>query len=258
MASNHANWDEATTKTFLDLCIAKKNQLNWSNKCLTKLGWQHVYRNFKQQTGLSYDSKHMQNKLNTMRRSYMHWRDLQVHTGIGRDKNTGGVAADDTFWATNEEETSASADQASNAKPPPFVEEIHMLFGRTTQDRGTLLSAGGVCEPTLATGSEDTQADMSQDPIGSSSVRNMSKRLTREEVVDSPPKKNSGSLEDYKQLSREEEELDLAMRILEEDDIEEGSDLYCMAIFLCKNAMNRRAFTTMKTKEGRLHWIQFN
>nr|TKV99325.1 hypothetical protein SEVIR_8G035500v2 [Setaria viridis] len=173
MASSRANWDEKTMKTFLDLCIAEKNQLNWSNKCLTKLGWQHFYR--------------------------------------------------------------------------------------------------GVCEATPSMGTEDTPADMYLDPMATSNARNMSKRSTQEEVVDSPPKKKSGSLEDYvrelsetvatrsqKRLSREQEDLDLAMRILEEDGIDEGSDLYCMAIYLCKNVVNRRAFTKMKTREGCLHWIQFN
>nr|TKW24184.1 hypothetical protein SEVIR_3G035600v2 [Setaria viridis] len=92
-------------------------------------------------------------------------------------------------------------------------------------------------------GTEDNAHNFYLDPIAASSARNLSKRPTREISVDSPPKKKSGSLEDY---------------LIEEDGIEEGSQLYCQALYLCKNAVYRRAFTKMKTKEGRLNWIQFN
>uniref|UniRef100_K3ZEI1 Myb/SANT-like domain-containing protein n=1 Tax=Setaria italica TaxID=4555 RepID=K3ZEI1_SETIT len=261
IASSCANWDEATTKTFLDLCIAEKNQLNWSNKCLTKLGWQHVYRNFKQQIYLTLGSKQLQNKLSTMQRAFMTWRDLQVPSGLGLDKHTGGVVADSTFLVADEEETSAGAAQTSTAKPPPFLDELYTLFGHTTQARGTLLTTGGVRQ-------SSRQAPR---PMPASSARNMSKRPTWDEVVDSPPKKKSGNLVDYvrelsetvamrsqKCGSHEQEELDHAMQIIEEDGIEEGSDLYCMTLYLCKNAVYRRAFMKMKTREGRLHWIQFN
>ncbi|XP_014660706.1 L10-interacting MYB domain-containing protein [Setaria italica] len=196
MATSRANWDEETKKTFLNLCIAEKNQLNWSNKCLTKLGWQHIYRNFKQQTGLTLGSKQLQNKLSTMQRSFMNRRDLQVQSDLGRDRHTGGIAADSTFWATDEGETSVDAIQTSTAKPPPFLDKLYTLFGHTTQDRGTLLTAGGVREATPSMGIEDTASDMYLDPMAATSARNMSKRPTREEVVDSPPKKKSGSLED--------------------------------------------------------------
>uniref|UniRef100_K3YYS1 Uncharacterized protein n=1 Tax=Setaria italica TaxID=4555 RepID=K3YYS1_SETIT len=144
---------------------------------------------------------------------------MQVQSGLGRDKHTGGVAADSTFWATDKGETSVGAAQMSTAKPPPFLDELYTLFGHTTQDRGTLLTAGGVREATPSVGTEDNPADMYLDPMAASSARNMSQRPTREEVVDSPPKKKSGNLE---------------------------------------HAMYRRAFTKMKTREGRLHWIQFN
>jgi hypothetical protein len=102
MSPNRANWDEATTKIFLDLCIVEKNLTNWNSLGLTKQGWQHVYRSFKEQTGLNYDHKQMQNKLSTLRRSFLHWRSLQTHTGLGRDSNTGAIEADDSYWGTQQ------------------------------------------------------------------------------------------------------------------------------------------------------------
>nr|XP_034569486.1 uncharacterized protein LOC117833990 [Setaria viridis] len=166
----------------------------------------------------------------------------------------------------------AGAAQTSFAKPLPFLDELYTLFGNTTQDRGTLLPAGGIHEATPSMGTEDDAHDFYLDPMAASSARNLSKRPTREMSVDSPPKKKSGSLEDYiRELSEtvatrsqkcgdhEQEELDRAMQLIEED-IEEGSELYCQALYLCKNAVYRRAFTKMKMKEGRLNWnwIQFN
>ena len=102
MASNRAAWDDQTTKTFLDLCIAEKNRFNTNDKGLTNHGWQNVYRNFKQQTGKKLDTKQLQNKLGGLKRSYIQWRDLQNQTGLGRDKHTGGVTADDSYWANEE------------------------------------------------------------------------------------------------------------------------------------------------------------
>ncbi|XP_012699992.1 L10-interacting MYB domain-containing protein [Setaria italica] len=201
MACNRANWDEGTTKTLPDLCIAEKSQFNWSNRCLTKLGWKHVYRSFNQQTGMNLGNKQLQNKLNALRRAFLSWRDLQIQSGLGRDKQTGGVATDPSFWDDEEAETSAGAakpsSQPSSVKPLPFLDELYELYGRDPQDRGTLLTAGGIREATPSVGTEGNVADLYQDPIAASSAHNLSKRPSWEISVDSPPKKKSGSLEDY-------------------------------------------------------------
>jgi hypothetical protein len=74
MSNNRANWDPATAKIFLDLCIAEKNQMNYNKMGLSRLGWQHMYCNFKELTGLNYGNKQIQNKLTTMRRAFVNWR----------------------------------------------------------------------------------------------------------------------------------------------------------------------------------------
>nr|TKV93171.1 hypothetical protein SEVIR_9G208400v2 [Setaria viridis] len=38
MDAGRANWDDNTTKVFLDLCIDEKNKINYNKKGLTKLG----------------------------------------------------------------------------------------------------------------------------------------------------------------------------------------------------------------------------
>ncbi|KAL5647597.1 hypothetical protein ACJX0J_041952, partial [Zea mays] len=49
--------------------------------------------------------------------------------------------------------------QGSRGKPPPFLDELYTLFGRTTHDRGNLISVGGVREPPRSYGSHDTPDD---------------------------------------------------------------------------------------------------
>uniref|UniRef100_K3Y3H6 Myb/SANT-like domain-containing protein n=1 Tax=Setaria italica TaxID=4555 RepID=K3Y3H6_SETIT len=228
MNHNRANWDKGTMKTLLDLCIDQKNQFNWSNICLSKLGWKNMYHSFNQQTGLHLGSKQLQNKLNALRRTFLSWRALQNQSSLGHDTQTG--------------------------------------------DRGTLLTAGGIRESTPRVGTEGNAADLDQDPMPTSSARNFSKRSAREFSVDSPQKKRSGSLEQYirdlsesvakrsqKHADRAQGEMYRAMQLIKEDGLQEGSPLYCHALYLCtKNPDYRRAFTKMKTKEGRLNWIQFN
>uniref|UniRef100_K4AIU6 Myb/SANT-like domain-containing protein n=1 Tax=Setaria italica TaxID=4555 RepID=K4AIU6_SETIT len=152
MINNRASWDEGTTKTLLDLCIAQKNQFNWSNKCLTKLGWRNVYSGFRAQTG----------------RAFLTWLSLQNKSGLGRDTQTGGVSADATYWEEDAEDTTGGGAQArsqsSSVKPPPFLDELFELFGHEPQDRGTLLTAGGIREATPSVGTEGNTADLEQDP----------------------------------------------------------------------------------------------
>jgi hypothetical protein len=62
---------------------------------LTKYGWQQVYCSFTEQTGLDYDNKKLQNKLNLLRSSFQQWQYLQNHTGLGLEPRTGDIAADD-------------------------------------------------------------------------------------------------------------------------------------------------------------------
>jgi hypothetical protein len=59
MDGQGAKWDENTTKIFLELCIVENEKLNYNKKGLTKTGWSNLYRNFRQQTGRTYDIKQL-------------------------------------------------------------------------------------------------------------------------------------------------------------------------------------------------------
>jgi hypothetical protein len=101
-SSDRASWDPMTTKIFIDLCIIQMNLNNFNNMGLTKYGWQQVYHSFREQTGLDYENKKLQNKLNLLRRSFQHWQYLQNHTGLGLDSSTSDIAVDHSYLGTQE------------------------------------------------------------------------------------------------------------------------------------------------------------
>ncbi|KAJ1289527.1 hypothetical protein BS78_02G171300 [Paspalum vaginatum] len=132
----------------------------------------------------------------------------------------------------------------------------------------TRLSAGGVRATNDAFG---TPRYILNDPFDKSSDRYRSKRPIKEETMDSHPKKMSPSIEDYlrgisKVVTRRSRKINnddvddqnKVRQILDDDSIQEGSELQLQALFLCKNAINRKRFIGMRTKEGREQWIQFN
>lgn len=199
----------------------------------------------------------------------MTWRRLQKQSGLGRNTQTGGVAADDSFWE-NEEEGGTSAAPANCGNPPKFLDELEELFGRITQDRGVLLSGGGVRDRTPSFGTEDPADDTPTDLFAHGSDRYRSKRPMQEVTVDSPRKKKSGSIETClkdisdamtKRNRKVEDEVqaqEQVRQMLEADGIDEGSELYQKALYLCKNVTNRAQFLGMRTPNGRLQWINFN
>jgi hypothetical protein len=107
MDRSHANWNENTTKTFLDLCIAEKEKLNYNNKGLTKIGWQNLYRNFKSETGRTYDIKQLQNKFNGLKGMFNLWKKLKDKSGGRWDNKTKTITCDADWW---ENEIAVSAD----------------------------------------------------------------------------------------------------------------------------------------------------
>jgi hypothetical protein len=204
-SSDRASWDPMTTKIFIDLCIIQKDLDNFNSMGLTKYGWQQVYCSFREQSGLDYENKKPQNKLNLLRRSFQHWQYLQNHTLLGLESRTSDIAVDDSYWGTQEGvhyswidykfflfygpilnlfyvQTQDPSPQGSRGKLPPFLDELYTLFGQTTHDRGNFISVGGVCEPSRRYGSHDTP----DDGVGCSNTRSSSKMI-REATVDSPP-----------------------------------------------------------------------
>jgi len=96
MDRKRTNWDPASTTLFLDLCIAEKEKkLNWNNQGLTKDGWRNVQRSFKEHGGGRFTPGQMSNKLRTLKKRFMAWKALQMRSGLGRNKTTGAIEAEE-------------------------------------------------------------------------------------------------------------------------------------------------------------------
>jgi hypothetical protein len=100
MPKPRANWTDEVTRTFLELCVREKNNLNWEVKQLTKLGWRNLYPDFYTLTGLtSWEPKRLHNKFGALRNHFLKWRNLNYKkSGLGRDTDTGAVAAPPDYW----------------------------------------------------------------------------------------------------------------------------------------------------------------
>ena len=106
---------------------------------------------------------------------------------------------------------------AARGNPPPFLNELHALFGDRNTNTGIYLSGGGI-------GAETPPHVMSQnDYSGPSSYHSGSKRARGDHVADNPRKKCCeilGRISDSiaarsssrdRQRTREQEEVDEAM-----------------------------------------------
>jgi hypothetical protein len=98
MSGGRADWDNDLTKVFLDLCIAEKENFNYTKKGPTKIGWKNLHRNFRQLTGRCYDTKQLQNKFHNLKRVYKVWKKLKTSSGTGWDIRTGTITMDDNWW----------------------------------------------------------------------------------------------------------------------------------------------------------------
>ncbi|KAJ1278384.1 hypothetical protein BS78_04G075300 [Paspalum vaginatum] len=277
MDGGRAEWDDKTTKIFLDLCIAEKDKANFNKKGLTKLGWQNVYRLFRQQTGRVYDKKQLQNKFNTLKRTFRLWRTLKSKSGPGWDHNTGTITESPEWWA----ERFANSDYKQFRNHGlPLEDELTTLFGSMCSEEGTMLCAGGIGDRTPSGGSDGNPTDLpegnvgwSEDDVGRSSVGRVGQRSGKEQVVDSPPSKKTKSMEYYVQrisesmlercrneadaLTREQKEVTELLQILQEDGVPETSELYFIATELFRTVVRRAAFRSFTTAEGWVAWLQW-
>jgi len=255
MDQDCCNWDGPTTRLFLDLCIAEKEKFNFTSQGLTKDRWRNVQCSFKQVVGARFSNKQMSNKLQSLKKRYQAWNDLQNSSGLGRNKATGGAEADARWW--DEQQTRQDAreveDTAEAAEPrgapPPYADQLYILFG-SHQDRGSFMFAGGISESTT--------------PARHDSAGPSSKRAAEDNEVNSLPKKKSFSAEDFmRQISesivhtREQAEVFEVMEMLRQDGVPEGSELYFKALDLFKNSVCRAQYKNMHDPANRIAWIEW-
>ncbi|KAL6842042.1 hypothetical protein ACP4OV_028021 [Aristida adscensionis] len=272
MSRGRAYWDNDLTKIFLDLCIAEKQKLNFNFKrCLTRAGWQNIYRNFRQQTGRLYNKKQLQNKFNNLKRLYRVWRKLKNSRGAKWDKSTGTIAGDEDWWQARIAED-PEAEQLRN-RPLAHERELTILFGSTHSEEGNMLCAGGIGDRTQSGGREGNRAPGLEDNVGRSSVDRVSQRAGNEQVIDcSPPKRTSsvdssdGStsestverhMDDPIAIWQAQDEMIRLLKVLERDGVDPGSELYFIATELFRSASRRAAFRSLRTPDCRIAWLRW-
>uniref|UniRef100_K4AKZ0 Myb/SANT-like domain-containing protein n=1 Tax=Setaria italica TaxID=4555 RepID=K4AKZ0_SETIT len=278
MDAGRANWDDNTTKMFLDLCIDEKNKLNYNKKGLTNLGWHNLYTNFKQQTGKKYSCKQLQNKFNAFKRQYKDWRKLKDKSGTGWNNSTCTIDSDDEWWTARIEENEAN--KHFRGKMFPFYDELTTLFGTTDTEGGPILCVGGIGDRTPSSASEgnpDTAIDENvawlEDNVGRSSVGRVSQRSGKEHVVDNPPPKRTNSMEYYVErisesmiqrtmnernlISREEEEVMEMLHLVEQDGVPNGSELYFIATELFRSPARRASYRSITAAKNRIAWLRW-
>ncbi|RLN42770.1 hypothetical protein C2845_PM01G19170 [Panicum miliaceum] len=129
-----------------------------------------------------FTNRQMSNKLQGLKLRYNNWMNLQNSSGLGRNKTTGCVEAEDEWFQPtdgsqdgiqdcSEPDDTTEADQPRGA-PPPFREQLDILFG-SRPDRGSFMWAGGISE---------SNTPPTHEPAGPSG-----KRASMDNVVNSPP-----------------------------------------------------------------------
>ena len=112
---------------------------------------------------------------------------------------------------------------------------------------------------------------MSQEPIGTHSVGQSSKRTTREHSVNNPPSKKTvfidECLNDLTQIiknhtqqkagsSKHDDEMAKVKQILKQDGLPESDPAFAHALVVFKNTVDRRNFLSMEMKEGCMNLIE--
>lgn len=97
MPNSRASWSDEMTRALLEICIDQKKQFNWNTMWPSRPGWVNIYQLAKER-GIQYEQKQVHSKVSSLKMTYKNWVKLQTSTGLGRDKETGGVSAPDSHW----------------------------------------------------------------------------------------------------------------------------------------------------------------
>ncbi|WVZ83917.1 hypothetical protein U9M48_031012, partial [Paspalum notatum var. saurae] len=134
----------------------------------------------------AFANKQLQNKFNTLKRTFGSWRKLKNKSGPGWDQATGTITETPQWWADR------------------IVDEVITLFGSEDSEDGQMLCIGGLGDKTPSGGSDgnivglpEDNVGWSEDNVGRSSVGRVAQRSGKEQVVDSPPSKKSKSMKYY-------------------------------------------------------------
>uniref|UniRef100_K3YL57 Uncharacterized protein n=1 Tax=Setaria italica TaxID=4555 RepID=K3YL57_SETIT len=230
MDAGCANWDDNTTKIFMDLCIDEKNKLNYNKKGLTKLGWHNL--------------------------QYKDWRKLKDKSGTGWNNSTRTIDCDDEWWTSRIEENEAN--KHFRGKAFPFYDELTTLFGTTDKEGSPMLCVGGIGDRTPSSRSEgnpNTAADENEHvvdnppPKRTKSMEYYVKRISESTMQRTMNERNL--------ISREEEEVMEMLHLVEQDGVPNGLELYFIATELFRSPARRASYRSITAAENRIAWLRW-
>ncbi|RLM60314.1 L10-interacting MYB domain-containing protein-like [Panicum miliaceum] len=218
---------------------------------------------------MTYDSKQLQNKFNSLKRQYKYWRQLKDKSGGGWNNNSGTIDSNEECW----QDRIVKNDEAKYFREHgiPYEDELAILFGSMVSEDGIMLCVGGIGDKTPSRGSEENLAPLSEDNVGRSCVGRVAQRLGKEHVVDSPPPKKTKSMKYYVEHTSErmlqrmyersaasrEQEMTGLLQLTEEDGVSNGSELYFIATKLFRSPGRRAAYRSIKAAKSRIAWLRW-
>ena len=120
-----ANWDTPQTRLLLELTMQEKEKGNFSHQTLTRDGWRNVYHHGLRQGNVPWSERQARNKLNALKDKFNIWKELQNCTGLGRDPSTGGAAADEEWWPSQDGTQPATQDEVIPLTIPAHFVRVH-------------------------------------------------------------------------------------------------------------------------------------
>ncbi|KAJ1277718.1 hypothetical protein BS78_04G025200 [Paspalum vaginatum] len=229
MAGGRAEWNDNTTKIFLDLCIAEKEKHNFHKKGLTKQGLMTI----RAPEQISYS----QENIRVMEKT--------------KEQEWGKVGPRYGHHYLNSTMENSAYEQFRN-RGLAHKEELITLFGSMDSEDGEMLCVGGLGDRTPSGGSDDNIVGLLEDNAGWSE---------KEQVVDSPPTKKRRSMEYYVERISDSmvqsEEMTELLQLVEADGVSLDSELYFIAIELLWTTTRRIAFRSFTTAEQRIAWLRW-
>ncbi|XP_038694796.1 L10-interacting MYB domain-containing protein-like [Tripterygium wilfordii] len=94
-----ANWDQALTAIFLEICVERVKAGDRPNTHFTRDGWKKIISSFFDKTGELYDQPQFKNKWDNLKKDWRVWEKLVIgETGLGWDNTHETVVADNEWW----------------------------------------------------------------------------------------------------------------------------------------------------------------
>ncbi|PNT64313.1 hypothetical protein BRADI_4g27396v3 [Brachypodium distachyon] len=247
-----AVWDATAARIFCE-CATKQVQLgNRPTKFLSATGYKNLVADFNAQTGRNYERRQLKNRWDDLKAIYSAWVFYKIKaTGLGWNEETQTIIADEEQWT--ELIKLHKPIKAFRKGPPDNLDLMHIMFDKANVD-GTTSVMPGVEETETPTVSpwlkKRPKRPSSAIPCSPSNPKktNMSNEFQR--FVDHVVTESSSN-----STTTEANEIAAIMEEVAKCGASDLSDEHYIATKLFAKSTNCSFFLSMKTKEGKLNWL---